>query len=332
MSIRYSKKVFETVYDDFLKRRTLAESESQRRRAFVNAKSPRFGEIERELASLTAELIGVIASGADAKTAASRISEKSLSLQKERAQLLAGLGLPEDYLEIKRFCPLCKDTGYIGERMCSCYEKALREEAHKTFNLALYMPAASFETFRFDVYSDRSSEGRAISPRENAQLILKACKSFVRSFETFDKSLILWGEPGLGKTFLSSAIAHELIDRGYDVVYETAAVIFAAMEDLRFGRASEESQDRLQRVNDCDLLIIDDLGAEYVTPFVRSALFSVLNNRLLNNKKLIISTNLSAEELEQTYDSRIVSRIAGSFVSLELYGKDVRRVLRGEKP
>lgn len=332
MTMRYSKQIFKNVNEIFEKRRADAMSQYNSRRSEVNAKDKRFIEIERELSQIATELIGAIAAGQDGKTASERARDKSLSLQASRAGLLQSLGYPSDYLEMKRICPLCEDTGYIGTKMCSCYKSSLRDEAHKSFNLAIHMPNATFDTFDISLYSQIPQKGGNSSPRENAELVLKACRVFVRDFATSPDSILLTGPSGLGKTHLSSAVAHALIDLGYDIVYETAGVIFSLMENMRFGRASEEDEYRVNRVQECDLLIIDDLGSEFVTPFVRSALFSIINGRLMNNKKMMISTNLSQDDLAQMYDSRILSRIFGNFICLELYGKDVRRVLRGEKP
>ena len=332
--MKYSKKVFEAVNAQFEQKRNDAQSQSLLRRKELNACNPRLLQIENELARITTELLGDIASGKDGESVANRASAKSLSLQKERFEILEHMGYSGDYLSIPFDCENCGDMGFNGINMCECYARALRNEAHKTFNLAIHMPNATFLSFDLSMYSNRHipSRERDETPRENAEGVLLACRRFVKNFKEPGDSLFITGEPGLGKTHLSSAIAHELIDAGYDIVYETAGTIFSLMEDIRFGRASEDTAARVERVSHCDLLIMDDLGAEFVTPFVRSALFSIVNGRIMNNKKTIISTNLNEEDIENIYDARIISRIFGKYKVLELYGKDVRRVLSGEMP
>jgi len=332
--IRYSNRILKNVTELYEKRRTDAQTENTARRRELASIDPKFSEMEQELSSIFTELIGDIAAGKNGRDAAKEAQDKSLSIQEKRTRLLVSLGYPADYLEIQRVCPICEDTGYVGTNQCECFKAALREEAHKTFNLSIHMPDATFDSFDTNLYSPYPYKGRENepTPRENAELVKKACRIFVRDFETAKDSILLMGASGLGKTHLSSAAAHALIDAGYDIVYETAGVIFSLMEDMRFGRANEETQFRIDRLTECDLLIIDDLGSEFITPFVRSALFSIINGRLLSGKKMIISTNLSQNDIGQLYDSRILSRILGSFICLELYGKDIRRVLRGERP
>ncbi|MBQ3378491.1 MAG: ATP-binding protein [Clostridia bacterium] len=330
MSIRYSKQIFKNVNDAFEKKRASAEERYIANRAEAAKKDARFSQIEYELSSAASELIGAVASGKDTASAAKEAEKKSLALQKERLDLLSSYGYPSDYLDIKYSCEKCNDAGFIGSRMCSCYADALRAEAHKTFNLSMHMPDTTFESFDTSLYT-----GEALSadytPRENAELVLKACRVFVRDFSKSRQNLLFTGKNGLGKTHLSSAIAHALIDDGFDVVYETAGVIFALMEDVRFGRTSDEALYRTERLSQCDLLIIDDLGSEFTTPFVRAALFSIINGRLMNNKKMIISTNLSPNDISELYDERIYSRIMGSFTVLELYGDDIRHILKERK-
>ncbi|MBR2743508.1 MAG: ATP-binding protein [Clostridia bacterium] len=329
MSIRYSKQIFKNVNDAFEQRRAEAVSRRSAHRAEAAQKNARFAAIERELSQTASGLIGAVASGDNAKAAAEAAREKSLALQKERRALLLEYGYPEDYLDLKYTCEKCKDAGFTGSEMCSCYRRALNEEAHKTFNLSVHMPNATFETFDTSLYTGETPPNMP-NPRERSELVLNACRKFVHNFGKSGWNLIFTGKNGLGKTHLSSAIAHSLIDEGYDVVYETAGVIFSLMEDMRFGRATEEAEYRTERLNECDLLIIDDLGSEFTTQFVRSALFSIINGRLMNNKSMIISTNLPIEAISELYDERIYSRIAGNFTVLELYGEDIRLALKNK--
>ena len=73
-----------------------------------------------------------------------------------------------------------------------------------------------------------------------------------------------------------------------------------------------------------DLLILDDLGANFNNSFVSSQLFQCINERALLQKSIIISTNLSLSELRDAYSDRVVSRIMSSYQRLYLFGEDIR--------
>ena len=136
------------------------------------------------------------------------------------------------------------------------------------------------------------------------------------------------GGTGLGKTFLSGCIAREVSERGFSVVYDTAIHLFAAFEAKKFSRDIQEGQqarDDTRRYLRCDLLILDDLGSELTTPFVQSALYELINSRLLADRRTIISTNLSMEQIAGRYTPQISSRIDGLFRELTFYGDDIRR-------
>jgi len=185
----------------------------------------------------------------------------------------------------------------------------------------------NFDNFDFSYYSDTIVESEGISPLTNIKSIFQTCFNFVQNFDKTDDNLLLYGGPGLGKTFLSSCIAKDLLDRGKTVFYQTAFKIFGLLEDYKFNR-SEESATKTQvdRLFDVDLLIIDDLGTEFVNTYTSSAFFNILNSRLLDKRKTIISTNLNMEELVNLYSNRVVSRIIGHYIPLKFFGEDIRKL------
>ena len=133
------------------------------------------------------------------------------------------------------------------------------------------------------------------------------------------------------KTFLSSAIANELIKKGKDVLYVSSNALFPILEDMHFGRQVDESaQYIVKKISDTELLILDDLGSEFVTQFTCAELFRIINTRLNADKKMIISTNLNRNMLQNTYNERIASRITGGFSMLEFLGDDIRRIKKLE--
>ena len=248
------------------------------------------------------------------------------TLQRERAELLVAHGYPADYLEDKPNCPLCGDTGWRGSEVCSClndyYARVQLEELSRLLDLG----TQSFETFSFDVYSPYAPLDQDISPRSNMERIYDACRDYAYEFSPRSGNLLLSGDPGLGKTFLSACIARVVSETGHSVVYDTAAHIFERFEAQKFSRdetgGADEDVSRLLR---CDLLIIDDLGTELTTEFVRSAFYQIVNTRLMTNKKTIISTNLSPAELSRRYGANILSRIEGAYRILPFFGDDIRK-------
>ena len=187
------------------------------------------------------------------------------------------------------------------------------------------MKKQNFESFDLGFYEDAPVDGKPLSPKKNMQLNLKICMEFVRDFSEKADNLFLYGAPGLGKTFLSSAIANELLKRGVSVLYQTAGQITDILSDARFGRGESETasffKDQLVKA---DLLIIDDLGTEFINAMTDADMFYVVNSRILAEKSTIISTNLSLPDIERVYSSRMLSRVMGHYQTLHFYGKDIR--------
>ena len=117
-------------------------------------------------------------------------------------------------------------------------------------------------------------------------------------------------------------------EKGFSVVYDTAAHIFSRFEAQKFRRDGEpdDAGDDVARFLRCDLLILDDLGTEMTTGFVQSALYQLVNTRLMQDKCTVISTNLSPAELGERYGAALCSRILGEYELLPFYGEDIRRL------
>ena len=151
----------------------------------------------------------------------------------------------------------------------------------------------------------------------------RTCRTYAATFSMNSGNLLFIGGTGLGKTFLSACIARTVADRGYSVVYETASHLFSKLEQARFN-ATEETRKEAEKFTACDLLIIDDLGTEMPGQFVTAALYSLINDRLLSGKPMVVSTNLNVDELSRRYSPQIASRLHGSFNRLTFLGEDIR--------
>ena len=208
--------------------------------------------------------------------------------------------------------------------MCRCLRQYYAREQLQELSRLLPLGEARFETFRFDLYDSTEWEGYGISPRANMERNFDVCRDFACQFSRGGGDLLLSGGTGLGKTFLSACIARVVSESGFSVVYDTAISIFAKLENDKF-RPDEETAAEVRRCESCDLLILDDLGTEMTTSFVQSALYQLVNGRMIAGRSTIISTNLAPEELGQRYGAAILSRIEGGYEILPFFGEDIRR-------
>lgn len=324
----YGGKILRRALQRFEEDRRQRSERFQERREGVFRRQPRLREIDGELRSTTSRILAAaLRRGSDPSAAIEALKEQNLGLQEERQLLLERLGLPADCLEEKPACPLCADTGYRGGGMCRCLRDYCAREQQRELSRMLDLGNQSFETFSLEWYSETEDPALGVSPRENMDWIHKTCRRWAAAFGPGSGSLLLTGDPGLGKTFLSAAIAREVSGDGWSVVYDTAVHIFDRFEARKFGReAGEEIEADVERVLDCDLLILDDLGTEMTTPFVQSALYSIVNGRILDRRATILSTNLRLEELSRRYTPQTASRIEGEYQVLPFFGEDIRRL------
>lgn len=328
-------------YDGKLMRRATAryDEDKQRRAAQLRtrqremyARSPRLEEIDVELSHTMAQIISsAFRRGADPRSAIAELREHNLALQRERGELLLSLGLPADYLTPKPKCEKCGDAGWQGTQMCSCLRDYYVREQNAELSRLLDLGSQSFETFNFDYYSQGQDYDQNMSPYQRMEKNYDACRDYAYEFSPRSGNLLLSGDPGLGKTFLSASIARVVSDAGFSVVYDTAGRIFSRFEAQKFSRGVEDGDDAeedVARYLKCDLLIVDDLGAEMTTSFVQSALYQIVNSRLMTNRKTIISTNLSPDELGARYGAAILSRLTGEYRILPFFGDDIRKLKR----
>lgn len=312
-------------YDEDKQRRA---EEFRARQRICYGREPRLEEIDRELRLTMAKIVqSGLRRGTDPRSAIAALKEENLNLQRERGELLAGLGYPVDYLIEKPNCALCNDSGWTDDGMCRCLRDYYAREQNAELSQLLDLGHQSFETFRFDFYSRQTYPGRSTSPYQRMEKNFDTCRDYANEFSAKSGNLLLSGDPGLGKTFLSASIARVVSDHGHSVVYDTAAHIFERMETQKFSRDDgDEAESDVTRYLKCDLLIVDDLGTEMTTGFVQSALYQIVNTRLMENRKTIISTNLNPEEIGKRYGAAIQSRLEGEYRILPFFGDDIRKL------
>ncbi len=324
----YSKEIWNQANEELRKRRERRSMERERRRSVCFAKVPRLADIEYAMIQTGIQLSRIVLEGKDVVAEVNQLSQKHQALIKERTALLAQLGYPPDYLTPKPYCPICEDTGYTDTARCACLDKLLKEIAAARLNSESPLQLCSFETFKLDYYPDRQDPSLGINIREKMTEIYRSLKSYAEHFSLSSKSLFLWGPPGLGKTHLALAIAGVVLDKGYSVIYMPAQNMVNRLEKDRFSSGTEGEAETA--FLECDLLIIDDLGTEFLNSFVQAALYNVINSRILSGKPTIISTNLEFATLRERYPDRLFSRLTGCFADLYFVGEDIRRKKKKE--
>ncbi len=298
------------------------EAAVRRRTQEIYSRLPRVREIDELLRrSMALAARAVFTGGGDAKKAMEQVKQANLSLQQERRALIAA-HFPAEYLNDGPICPHCGGTGYVGSRMCDCLKAYCMREQVKELSL-LASGDQSFDTFRLDYYPINPDPKSGLVPRTVMEKIFTLCKRYAAEFAPGAGNLLFNGGTGLGKTFLSACIARQVAEKGCCVAYETASHLMSKLERNRFS-PDEETARQVQKLNDCDLLIIDDLGTEMPGNFVTAALYTLLNDRLLAGKSMVISTNLNMDEVRQRYSPQIASRLEGSFRLLPFMGMDIR--------
>ena len=312
----YSKENLKTVREMLASRRSAAISEHEKRRASFAAEHPEIIPIEQELSMTGSKIMGAALSHELSDSLLAEIKKENEALRMKKAVLLVSNGYPADWLDIKYQCSACNDTGYVGVDMCACMKRELTLAGFASSGLSSLIETQSFESFSTDYY-----QGNDLL---NIQRNVKCLKDFAESFtDKTNTSWLLLGATGLGKTHLSTSVAKVVIERGYNVVFESASGMIADFEAVRFGRDYESGREA--RYYDCDLLIIDDLGIEVANQFTASVVYNVITSRINNRKATIINSNLSQSEMRERYADRITSRLFGEFRPLLFTGRDIRR-------
>lgn len=325
----YKREIFEKAQEILDKRRNQAEAKNTAVMMMFESTEPLYKEYRNEMIASVKEAVKAIDMSPD--KAAKFIEEqkiRNLAAQENVKNLLRKHGLPEDYLEVKYSCPECEDTGVVGTRLCSCHIQLLKDLAYEEAGKKSPLKICTFDEFRLSYYSDKKASSYDVSPREKMAEILSFCKEYAEDFDRNSPSVLMAGKTGLGKTHLSLAIVGRVIEKGYSVLYNSAQNFFRELQNERFGKSGSSAFENMML--ECDLLVIDDLGAEFSTTFTVSALYNIVNTRINTGLPTIISTNLSLTEIENQYSNRISSRFIGEYSILYFEGSDIRQLKNEE--
>ena len=316
----YSKEVLSRARAILAQQKADRESENAARLHAAYARIPRLKEIDMALIGTMAQAAqAAFLQGTDGKAALEQVREKNLQLQQERKNLVQQL--EPGFLTEEPICPHCGGNGYVGAEMCQCLRALCVAEQRKEMGAAF--KNAGLESFLLDYYSDAVNPQLKVSPRFIMERTLDSCRRYARGFTMDSGNLLLSGGTGLGKTHLALAIGAAVGEQGYTVCYETAASLFGKLEKAKF-TPSEENNREAEKLETCDLLILDDLGTELPGQFVTAALYGLLNARLLARRPMVITTNLNVEEAGKRYSPQIASRLYGEFKLLTFLGSDIR--------
>lgn len=322
----YNQENFRRIRAEYETKAMKAEEAADERREELYRVIPGLRDLDRTLSGFGLRLMKQAMEGGDTQAGIASLQAENERIQAARRDLLARYGYPADYCSPRYECPKCRDSGYVGIRMCTCMRKKLTEAGMMSSGLGSLMKTQSFENFSLDYYkNDPAAFARM---QDNLQKIRVYATNFGGpEWGKIAHNMLFFGGTGLGKTHLSTSIARVVIEHGYDVFYNSAVGMLADFETQRFGNSAVLGDaDNTSRYTTCDLLILDDLGTELVNQFTLSVLYTVINTRMNLAKATIISTNLTAAELRKTYSDRITSRLFGEFNPIPFVGTDVRKL------
>lgn len=312
----------QTVSDILAQRRKDNQESLDRRKAEIYERIPRIAFIDKKIQELGFTAVSLAFKDIDTKPYEDQIKD----LAQRKKDLLVENGYPDSYLEMQYHCDICKDTGFVGNEVCTCRKQLSIEEKYSQSNIRDVIMRENFRTFNMNLFSQNKYFDYGVSPYANIEYVVRDVRYFIDNFENERRNIYIFGDVGRGKTFLINSIAKDLLDRNFSVIYLTATKLFRFMNDYlyAFSERKEVLQDKYDMIFTCDLLIIDDLGAEAGRDSDKSNLFDIVNERINAGKPIIFSSNYDEDGLKEIYEERVFSRIIGSSTIYEIFGEDLR--------
>lgn len=320
-----TSEMYKELLKDYDKSANIAREKLAMKKQNCYIKCPRIKEIDEEL-NLTGIKISrllINANKTDKFKYIDEIKNNTKKLNKEKARLLNEHGFSSKYFEEIYICHKCKDTGFIENNKCECFQQNLIKKYYNMYALSNVFEEQNFSTFTTKYYSDEICPENGMSPKENMKYISRKCSVFVEDFDTSFNNMVFFGLEGLGKTFLCNCIAKALLDKGKIVFYSTAFDLFDSLAKERFDENFKNNQIS-KLVFEADLLVLDDLGTEQINSISTTSLFKIINTRLIKKKSTIISTNLDSQKLSEFYTNRNLSRLYGEYDMIKFFGNDIR--------
>ena len=307
--------------DEYARQRYENEREQRQREREAFSRDPELEKLRARSIELAAGSLRAAMGEPDAdkrRAIAEEMRRKGTLINAETRRRLRALGLSEDYLEEHYRCPICRDTGYVGDapaRFCACFERRLAMEEQ-----AGAQAMQTFETFN-----------AAFVPEESGQRArLLEAKGLLEDFadrypRARWRNIVLSGAGGLGKSFLLNCVYERVSSRGLPALRTTAYRMFDAMRKRHMG--DDGGADAFAALLEVPLLLVDDLGTE---PLMRNItveyLFLLLNERMEAGLSTMVTTNLTPAQIQERYGERVCSRLfdRSSALTIKLEGKDLR--------
>lgn len=313
-------RIMQEVLNALSEQRAKNEREEMRRRQEVIAKCPEIGEV---MAKRQQTVLASIYSAFQLPVE-ENLEEKVHAWNAEIKLLLKQNGYHEDYLEPVCACPLCEDTGYVGESkktLCTCAQTLYAKLLEKG---GAFEEEQSFENFDENVFPEYVLPGTDVTQRQYMNVIRRRCEDYANALpQPAQRTLLLYGGSGLGKTYLLRAIHARARENGVPAICLTANAFLRTAREAYFSR----DQQGLDALYETELLLIDDLGTEPMLENITvEQLFNLINERQNARLCTVLSTNLTLTELKSRYTERVLSRLLDkrNCLALHFMGEDIR--------